>query len=221
MGDCCAYLVGGQDAMNTPSVGTTYYVNSTSAQDLTGGTGVDRIRIVYLDGSGNQQVTTASLNGTTAVSIGTGFTFIQWMESYHSTTADRVAAGDLTISSINGVATEATTMEMIRAGGNRSQSFRYKVPTGYHAHIIDYDAESSGTTMDVRLRATVFADDDSLSNAYHFLDVATLLTGTVHDDNMYYREVPAGGIIKLSAIPTAKTAGNRLTGSMHIVVIAN
>jgi hypothetical protein len=207
--------------MNTPSVGTTYYINSTSAQDATGGTGVDRIRIVYLDASGDQQTTTANLNGTTAVSIGSGFTFIQWMESYHSTTADRIAAGDLTISSINGVATEATTMEMIRAGGNRSQSLRYKIPTGYHGHILDYDVEASGTTMDTKLRATVFSDDDSLSTSYHFLDVASLSSGGTHTADMRYREIPAGAVVKISAIPGAKVAGNRLSGSLHLLVIQN
>ena len=142
LNDLCAYLVGGQAKMNTPAVGTTYYINSTSAQDATGGTGVDRVTIYYLNSANVMQSVTASLNGTTAVSIGSGFTFFQYMESYHSTTADRVAIGNITISSINGVATEATTMEMIQAGIDISRSGRFKIPTGYHAHLTDFHFSS-------------------------------------------------------------------------------
>ena len=128
--DLAAYLVGGQAQLNTPVAATTLYIISTSAQDLTAGTGVDRVRILYLDATGHEHTVTASLNGTTAVSIGAGFTFIQFMESYHSTEANRVAAGAISITSTNGAAAEATTFEQIRAGGNRSQSCNYKVPTG-------------------------------------------------------------------------------------------
>lgn len=219
LGDCAAYLAGGQDSINTPIVETTYYLNSTDVQDLTAGTGVDRVRIVYLNSVGAQVAMTANLNGKTAVSLGAGFTAIQWMESFHSTTPNRIAAGDITISSINGVATEATTMEMILSGGNRSQSLRYTIPAGYKAHLLDLDSESSGTTMNCKLRATVFTDDNTISNTYHFLGVYTLASGSTHNGNMLYQPIPAGATVKLSAIPTAKILGSRLTGSLHILII--
>lgn len=223
-GDICPYLVGGQAAMNTPSSGTTLYIVSTSAQDLTGGSGVDRIRIVYLDASGNEQTVVANLNGTTAVSIGSGFSFIQWMESYHSTTADRVAAGNLTISSTNGVATEATTFEMIRANTNRSESLRYKVPTGKHAHVIDWHIgamkQGASQIYEVSLRATQFSNN-GLSNTYHFVDTTALVDGASYNEDLHYKEFEEGVIIKASCVPSSASAGNIIRGGIDMLVMSN
>ena len=210
-GDVCPYLVGGQAALNTPSSGTTLYIVSTSAQDAVGGTGVDTLRITYLDASGVQQVTTKTLTGTTAVSIGSGYSFIQWMESYHSVTADRFAAGSLTISSINGVATEATTFEMIRTNTNRSESARYKVPTGKHAHLIDWHAsaikQGASQTYEISLRSSVLTGD-GLSNTYHFVDTTAISDGSSHNETLHYKTIPAGGLIKSSVVPSATASGN-------------
>lgn len=226
LGDCADYLNGSQDKINTPSSASTLYIASTSAQDAVAGTGADMVRIVYLDANGIQQVTNATLTGLTPVSLGTGFSFIQWIELSHSTTDDRIAAGNIHLTDLpNALSTyttaqlEAGTYEFVRAGGNRSQSFRYKVPANYHAHLLDYDCESQGTTMQARLRATVLSDDGSLSNAYHFLDTVVLASGSTHNTELRYRELPPLCVIKLSAIPTAKTAGNRLSGSLHIMLI--
>ena len=223
-GDIATYLVGGQLKINTPAVGTTYYINSTSVQDATGGSGVDRLRISYLDSTGAAQTVDANLNGTTAVSIGSGFTFIQMMESWHSTTADREAAGNITISSINGVATEATTMEMIRAGGNRSRSARYKVPTGKHAHLIDYHVSTAKlgapATYEVNARALVFNDSaDGIATSYHFLKGVMMVDGAQHTDEFHYKELPAGSIVKLSVIPSSAADGNVVTCSLDMIVV--
>lgn len=218
-GDVARYLDTSQSKVNAPNSATTYYINSTSVQDLTAGTGVDRVRIVYLDASGNQQVMTASLNGTTAVSIGSGIAYVQWMESYHSVTASREAAGDLTISSINGVATVATTIEMIAANGNRSMSARYKVPTGKNAYLIGWDSHAINATMDVRLRATVFADDRALANAHHFQDAMYLPSGTADDEELDYLCCPAGSEIKVSAIPGSAPAGNRCNTTFRLLLV--
>lgn len=221
-GDVCAYLVGGQNTMNTPTVGQTLYINSTSAQDATGGTGVDRLRVVYLDASGNEQVGTYNLNGTTAVSIGTGFSFIQWMESYHSTTAERVPAGNLTISSTNGVATEATTFEMIRAGANRSESGRYKVPTGKCAHLVDWHSsavkQGASQQYEVALRSTQLSNDGP-SNTYHLVDSSSLVDGTARDAALHYRKLSEGTVVKVSVVPSSAAAGNVVRcGSDFIIV---
>ena len=52
LGDACEYLDTSQAAMNTPTVGQTLYVVSTSANDAAAGTGARTIRIVYLDANG-------------------------------------------------------------------------------------------------------------------------------------------------------------------------
>lgn len=222
-GDICPYLVGGQTTMNTPSSATTLYIVSTSAQDTTGGTGVDRLRIVYLDASGNEQTVVANLNGTTAVSIGTGFSFIQWMESYHSVTANRLASGNLTISSTNGAATEATTFEMIRENTNRSESFRYKVPRGKHAHCLDWHTgaikQGASQTYEISLRATQFSNN-GISNTYHFVDTSAIVDGQYYTEDLHYKEFGEGVVIKASCIPSSAAAGNTLRGGLDIILMS-
>lgn len=224
-GDVATYLVGGQAKFNTPTVGTTYYLNSTSAQDAFGGSGVDTVRITYLDADGVTQTVTKTLNGTTAVDIGNTYAFIQYMESEHATIEDRQAAGDITISSINGAATEATTMEMIRAGGNRSQSLRYKVPTGKKAYLHSYHATitkqaGSSASYDVKLRARMFNNEgNGLSSSYHFIGSAEMEDGTSFSDDLHYKVLPAGCIVKMSVIPTNSASGNVVIGLLDLILV--
>lgn len=221
-GDVCPYLVGGQETMNTPTSGQTLYIVSTSAQDATGGTGCDRLRVVYLDASGNQQIGTHNLNGLAAVSIGTGFTFIQWMECYHSVTAERTSAGNITISSTNGAALESTTFEMILAGRARSESMRYKVPTGKHGHLIDYHVsavkQGSAQQFLCSMRANMFMDDGP-SNTYHFIKTISIVDGSQYSEELHYKDVPEGVVVKMSVIPSTTVAGNIVRGGFEILVM--
>jgi hypothetical protein len=220
LGDACEYLDTSQALMNTPTTGQTLYLVSTSTNDdgSPAGTGAQTVRTVYLDANGVQQVRTDTLNGTTPVSIGTGYSFIQWMEVASVGTGE-VSAGNITISSTNGAATVATTFERISAGGNRSLSGRYKVPSCCHGHLIRWDAAAISNTMDTRIRATMFMDDSSLSSVYHFIDRAFLASGANISQELEYRELPAGSIVKISAIPGGAPAGNKLDCSFSIIVM--
>lgn len=222
LGDVCDYLDTTQSLMNVPTSGQTLYLNSTSANDAAAGTGAQTIRTVYLDASGNQAVRTDTLNGTTAVSIGTGYTAIQWMESA-TVGSGTAAAGNITISSTNGAATVATTFDMITAGGNRSLSGRYKVPTGYSAYIIHWAVDAIGTTMDSRLRVDAFADDRTLSaGVFHFKDRIFLPSNTSSSEvEMHYMKCPAGSTIKVSVIPGSAAANRSVDAGFHIIVAQN
>jgi hypothetical protein len=221
LGDCCEYLDTTQPKLNTPTSGQTLYLRSTNAGDAASGTGIKTVRTVYLDATGLQQVRTDTLNGTTVVNIGSGYTAIQWMESA-TIGANGVADGDVTISSTNGAATVATTFEMIAAGSGRSLSGRYNVPSNSQAILLDWNANAIGTTMDVRLRADVFMDDNSLSlGAFHFVDRAFLASGGGADRDGHYRVFPAGCTIKASAIPGNAPAGNKLDFGMTMFVLEN
>jgi hypothetical protein len=207
--------------MNTPTSGQTLYLVSTSADDNSTGPGARTIRIVYLNAAGVELATTATLNGTTPVNLGTGFTFIQWME-VASLGANEVSSGNITVSSTNGAATVATTFCMVRAGGNRSLDGRYKVPTGHTAYVTYWGAAAVGlATMDTRLRATVFADDHTLSTVYHFLDRVFLAIGSGSDMLSNYTSIPAEGVIKISAIPSLTGVGNKLDCDFHLLVVSN
>ncbi len=217
LGDACEYLDTSQALMNTPTSQQLYMV-STSASDAAAGTGARTVRVVYVDDSGAQLVQTYTLNGTTPVAIMDHAIFIQWME-VASTGSSEVSAGNITISSTNGAATVATTFDRITAGGNRSLSGRYMVPVGYHGHLVHWDAAAISTTMDVRLRATVFADDNAISTVYHFLDRVFLGASQNTTQDLEYRSLPAGSVIKISAIPGSASAGNKLDCSFSIIVM--
>ena len=224
-GDVCPYLVGGQARMNTPDPGVVQYLVSTSAQDLTAGSGVDRVRITYLDSAGVEQTVDASINGTTPVSLGSGISFVQMMESWHSATSDRYPVGNITISSVNGVATESTTVEMIRATHNRSQSGRYKIATGRHGHLIDYHVNvvklgAGSEVHDVAVEATTFNNKtNGLSNAFRMLRGCSLADGVPYTDDAHYKYLPPGTVIKMVDKPTAAGDGNVAKMTFDLLVV--
>lgn len=220
LGDACDYLNTTQANMNTPTTAQTLYIVSTSASDAAAGTGIQTMRIVYLDADGLQQVRTVTLNGTTPVSLGSGFSFIQWMES-DAVGSVGVSVGAISITSTNGIATVATTFEYIRAGAGRSLSGRYKIPSDKHGHLVHWDMAAISNTMDVRIRSNVFADDNLISPSYHFLDRLFLASNTNSSGELEYREIPPNAIVKISAIPGGTPAGNKLDCSFSIIVMGN
>ena len=218
LGDACEYLDTSQANMNTPTAGQTLYIVSSSANDTGAGTGAQTVRIIYLDASGNQQKVTKTMNGTTPVSLGTGFTAIQWME-VAAVGSNAVSVGNLAISSTNGAATVATTFEYIAAGGNRSMSGRYMIPTGYSGYILDWSCAAISATMDTRLRVNCFSDDHTISDgAYHFKARVFLASGANSFENMNSMHFPAGSTVKISAIPGSAPAGNKLECGFCIIV---
>lgn len=209
LGDVAQYLDTSQASVNSVDVGTTYYIVSTSGDDTnSSGTGVRKIRITYLDSSGNQQVSTVNLAGTVAVSIGSGYTAFQWMET-SDVGSGGVAAGDIAIGSINGAQTVASTVRFIKTGGNKSMGGEYTVPTGYSFYIAAWHASAINANMDVRLRATVFTDNRAISTSFHFQDTLYIPSGQTSHSVLPYLRCPAGSKIKVSAIPQIAAAGNR------------
>jgi hypothetical protein len=114
-GDVCEYLDTSQTLANIPTTAETLYIVSTSASDTSDGTGVRKVKVTYLDTNGAQQEVEATMNGTTHVSLGTGFAFIQWMESSEVGTGT-VAAG--TADLLNLAAASTSTFDILFAGDN-------------------------------------------------------------------------------------------------------
>jgi len=220
--DCCEYLDNTQDLLNTPTAGQTLYLVSTSVNDVAAGTGARTVRIVYLDAEGAQQVRTDTLNGTTTVSIGTGYTNIQWME-VASVGSLTTAAGNVTVSSTNGAAIVATTFSFIKAAGNRSLGGQYIVPAAHTAYVLGFSGASDGPAiMDVRLRANVFADDRTLSSVFHFQSRVFLkASGDNQERHLNYMKFPALCVIKVSCLPSASGAGNKLDAGFKLFVVAD
>lgn len=213
--DVAQYLDTSQQSVNVPTVGQTLYLVSTSANDTAAGPGTRSITTVYLDSSGNRQTRTDVLSGTTPVSIGSGYSYILYMEAATGGTA----AGNISITSTNGAATVATTFERISAGSGKSMSARYKVPTGYSAFLDAWDTFAIGSTMDSRLRATVSSGNRALSGVFHFQDTAFVAAGANSTKSLPYLKCPGGSEIKVSSIAGATPAGNRNDVSFSIIVI--
>lgn len=224
--DVATYLVGGQNALNAVLATTTYFVVSDSATDVAGSAGVSKVRIVALDGGGAPVTITATLNGTTKVSIGSGFSAFQWMESAEMGTAAAIAAvGNIAIfSGAGAAAAESTTVEQILAGGNKSLSGRYTIPTAFSGYLHQMNCGSPGSqSMDIRLRATVFADDRTLSpNIFHYQAIAFLAaTSAPYAQVLPMLACPAGTQIKFSVIPAATTGTPRCDVGLVLVLIAD
>lgn len=217
--DVSGYLDTSQAANTAVSPATTYYIRSSSASDTGAGTGTRSVRIIYLNNVGALASMTVGLTGTTAVSIGSGISYIEWMESA-SCGSGGVSAGDITISSVTGAPTVAQTIEKITAGGNRSLSGRFKVPAGYSGYVNHMRGTAISSTQDLRLRGTVFSDDRSLSDCFHFQAMLYLASGHGEIDLPFYK-FPALSEIKCSTISNAAAAGNRSDCSFDIVVIQN
>jgi len=218
--DVSNYLDTTQAKNNSVVLGTTYYIRSSSAQDGVGGTGIRSIRINSLDSDGNRTITTVSLNGTTAVSLGNTFSFIQYIESELVGTGDG-AAGDITVSTVTGAPTVAQTVEKITAGDSRSMSGRVKVPTGFSMYLRGFYASAFSAAMDVRIRGQAFTDDRSLSQGFHFQQSAYLANGANADFDFEYLKFPSGAEVKLSAISTQAGSGNRCDANFHFILIQN
>jgi len=219
--DICQYLTTTVNLFNEVSAATTYYLVSTSNNDKAGGPGAVTVRIVYLDTNGNEQVTTKTLNGTTPVNIGNGYAYIQWMEVASIAGAVQVSAGDITISSANGVAAEANTVEMIKAGSNRRLTARYKIPTGYTGYLLGFYGVAVNQDMDIRLRAKMFNDDHTISTVYHFLATLYLALNSSLDKEKHYEKIPAGAEIKASTILSVNSGNPRCDINFHFLLIAD
>lgn len=223
-GDIAEYLDVSQADVNVPTIGTPYYLYSSSAQDGPAGTGARKVRVVSIDG-GALQSNEYAMNGTTKVAIGSAHAYFQWMEVSELGTAFGTAAGDISITSDGTAAppTVANTYEYIKAGGNRSMSCRFKVPVGHTFYLLDWGCHALNADMDVRLRADVFAYDRSLSpGIFHFQDNAYLANDTGNPEmGSHYLKFPAGAVIKASAIPGLAPAGNRADASIHGILVAD
>ena len=222
--DLATYLVGGQNALNTVSVTTPYFIVSTSATDVAGSAGISAVRIIYLDEFGGQKSKTVFLNGTTKVDIGSGYSAFQWIESAAlGTAAASAAVGDIAIfSGAGAAAAEATTVEQILATGNRSLTGRYTIPAGYTGYLKRWVTTAAGSqAMDIRLRAEVFADDRTLSaGIFHFQASSYLGAGTNASDELLSLALPELCMVKTSVYPAATTGTPRCDVNVRLLIVA-
>lgn len=114
-------------------------ITSSSANDTDAGTGINSIRIHYLDANGDAQQTDITMNGTSDV-VATGLN-MRWIQCVHALTvgSGTVAAGNITVT--NG----GTTYAGISTGATRCSSSARMVPSGKKLFISSiYGGVTSG-----------------------------------------------------------------------------
>lgn len=205
---------------NNPALSnSTLDVISSSASDTnTAGTGVQRVKVTYVNNSNNLvESAEINLNGTTLVtSVLTGVNEILWMET-SLVGSGGVAAGNIRLR-INGGTVEC---EQITAGFNKSRSARFMVPTGYTAYLYVWDVAAVNNDQDVGLLATVNSLDRSVSTAFKFLDLTYTALNTLHTSNLGFLKVPALSRIKVNTISGGTAATVKCDISLLVVLVQN
>jgi hypothetical protein len=181
------------------SIGEQVVIVSTSANDAAAGSGVRQIEIHYLDATGNEQMETVTMNGTTPVnSATTNIRFIQYIHASSVGSFGASAAGDITIYK---VANPATVYSMIHSGQSVSLSSHRMVPFGKTLYL-NYVAASSTSSKAVSVRLTATCDDYGMltTGIFLFNELFELQDSAISVALPVPRKFPALTIIKGSAI---------------------
>lgn len=179
-----------------PSSGEQMTFVSTSANDTAGGTGVQSVEIMYLDGNGNQQIEEKAMNGTTPVD--TTATDISFVNFFHADTvgSNDVAVGDITIYQ-KGDATRV--YNIVKAGGNMSLTCKAKIPAGKTLLIESWAASQTGRKPTaLRLRSTDH-HGELHEGVFIFKDSVRLDGTAIEKPKKPPIRIPALSVVKVSA----------------------
>ncbi len=216
--DLCEFLT--TDLVFTPvTTSSALEIVSTNANDTAAGTGTRSVKITYLNNSGLLVESPAiTLNGTTPVPVGFSASAILWMEAWEGGTGT-VSAGNITL---RNSATPTIIYEQITAGGNKSLSGRFTVPSNCTAYLLDYDFAAIAQTMDIRLRATVDSYTRQNNNGRYLFQTRKFLAASqnIAQDGRLLK-FGAGSTIKVSAIPGATTGNPRCDANFGILLVEN
>lgn len=131
---------GGDQYWPTAAVAaTSISINSSSANDTAAGSGARTLFIEGLDGDGNPQSETVTLNGVTAVNPANAYYRIQraWVLAVGS---GGVNEGNITIADGTG------TLAYVPAAKGQTQQAAYTVPAGRRASLLKLRMHVTGTT---------------------------------------------------------------------------
>lgn len=202
-----------------PDAGEQMSLVSTSIQDdnTPGGTGIRTIDIHYIDASGNPQIETIALNGTTQVN--TVATNIRFVQEIHPRTAgsNLLAVGTITIFS---TATPANIYNQIQPGTNQSLNTARMVPAGKTLIITGYYASAGNATkvesVELRLRATSHGGQ-FLSRLFHFIDNFLSFNSTTDRNYTQPIVVPSLAIVKVTSY--ASVAGSNVQATWEGILV--
>jgi hypothetical protein len=186
---------------------TALEVVSTSANDTLAGTGVQKVRVSYLDADYSAQSEVISLNGLTPVPL-TDTTVIR----VNSIRATQVGTGLMSAGTINvRTVTGANIVRSIPTGFTRGRGATYTVPLGKTLYLTSISVSSGYTTSGkvVRWFGRAQVDDSDPTTRIPFFQV---FFETLTQDNNFHVDfgmpirIPATADLKISA--TSDGAGS-------------
>jgi len=199
---------------------STLDIISSSANDdgSPQGTGVGQVKVVYIDNSNNLVESGAIvLNGTTLVtSVLTGVNQVLWMESL-VVGSGGVADGNIRLR-INGGTVE---VEQITAGGNKSRSAVFMVPTGYTGYVVNWRVSAVNNDQDVRLRGQVNTLDRSIATNYHYISQKYAAINTNIPQHDIWMKIPALARVKASTMSGGTASTVRCNVNIFFIIIAD
>lgn len=182
-----------------PDVGEQMTVVSDDAGDALAGTGVQTVRIEYLDAAGVEKTEDIDLNGLTGVNtIATDIRFVNAMYAV-AVGSNGVAEGNITI---HQTGTPATVYNLIYIGGNMSLTVARMIPAGKSFYLTRWTATSTTQNQQVaiRIRATQ-RDGVLIQGVYLFIDSVIVEVDTYEHTFSCPIRIPALAKIKVSAWP--------------------
>ena len=145
-----------------PAAGIQMEIVSSSANDTSGGTGINTMHVHVLRTDLSIDTFTITLNGLTPVP--TTFTDIQFVQCMHLATVGSggVAAGNISLQAVGG----GQVYSYIAAGDKRCSSSARMVPKGKHLYVDGAVAGSASSTSDtwalIRISSTQFEEHEYL-----------------------------------------------------------
>lgn len=180
--------------------GIALEVVSSNANDTIAGTGIQKVRVSYLDTDYSAQSQILNMNGTTPVAL-TDTTILR-VNSLRATQvgANGVAAGAITCRLVGGA---ATIYRQIDAGFTLGRGCTYTVPLGKTLYITSVAVSSGASAKSVRWVGRAQVDDTAPTTKINFFQPFFEMQT---QDSSFYRDfeipivVPATADLRMSAI---------------------
>ncbi len=198
-----------QRPSETNAAGIQLELVSSDADDSVGGGGIEQVRLVYLDGDGLEQSELVTMTGETPVNtVATDITEVQWCNSI-----DGYGVGNIDVRNTAGT----IVYERISAGGAKSLSARYVIPSNRVGYFVTARASAAQSRMTIFVRATVDQYNGELiaSGTFNFVETADLDDSATWFD-LHYQYLPPLAVAKISAL--AEQAGGDASGSVTLLL---
>lgn len=201
------------------SAATLDIISSSASDTNTAGTGVRKVKVVYLNNLDTiVESADINLNGTTLVtSVVTNVNQVLWVEAT-DVGSNLSAVGNIRLR-INGGVIE---VEQISIGNNKSLSSHFKVPVGFTGYVFNWKTHAINNDQNARLVATVDSLTRTLSTVFHAQANSSVASNT-NSGIIYvpFIKFPALTQIKVNTISAGTASTVQIDTSYVIVILAD